>query len=178
MITIDIIKKELEATIFDYETKVAMWEGVKRVCKKGGGDFTVLSKNFDGAKINRVEYSLRSRDYEIRVDRYIPHLGSFHDYISITPQATAETDPSRVIHESYLTPYYIMTPDEITNAIQNRISVLKKNIEELKKQLEVSEAVFSKFTNAIDTAMIELKKEAGDNTSLYFKAKKYLEGVY
>lgn len=171
--------EKMQRYIKEYEFKIEMWEKVKRVSKKNGGDFTVFSKNFENASIEPALSVLRP-DYEIVVYGRL-NGNSIKDYINICPcvkNYKKAVDPARVKSETLIEPYFNMTIEEVFEAIQEQIEKYRVYICDLKRQIDISEKVYTEFTNAIDNAMKELKEAAGKDTTLYYSAREYMEKAH
>lgn len=179
MKTLNDVKKTLTDYMEDYSAKIELWKNVKRVYKKDGKEFSVLSKNFENATICNIDYSIRE-DKEIRVSGRINGV-YVYDSIEIYPCVDTykhDVDEARIIKRSFLNPYFIMTVDEIEIAIADRIEMYEGYVKDLKDQLDKADDVFMEFKIAIDKAMDKMRKEAGNNTSLYYETLDYLKSVY
>ena len=146
------IKEELKKSIEEYEAKIAAWENVKRVTKKDGSNFSTLSKNFENAKIEVVSYSIRN-EKQIRVCGRTKSGNFFEDYFSIVPcvnNVKFEVAPERQIKESFLTPYFYMTVEEIEETIKTRIATYKEYIENYEEQLKIADQFYVLIQNELD----------------------------
>lgn len=163
----------------EYEAKITAWEGVERLTKKDGSDFAILSKNYSGASVTPVSYSIRE-DLNLSVSGYYNGI-YISDDIELYPCVKNYKKPvseDRIIRRSFLEPYFKMNIEESFEAIQERIELYRGYIEELEKNIADAEKVFIDFTSAIDGALSELKTAAGNNSTLYFEVRHYMERAY
>lgn len=90
----DVLRAE-KNSIYFYSARVAAWENVKRVCRKNGEDFKILSKNFENCSFTKKLYG---SGFELTVFFEVEHIaddGSIrrtydHDYISISGDETPD----------------------------------------------------------------------------------------
>ena len=163
----------------DYENKIELWKRVERVKKKNGDDFSVFSKNFKNASITPSVASIRP-DYEIRVSGNIDGVYT-NDYFEIYPCVKhyhGHVSEDRIIKESFLEAYFIMTIEEIFEEIERHIKVYEEYINDLNKQIENAGRIFEEFSTTIDNALKTLKTDAGNDSSLYFACREYMTRAY
>lgn len=118
-------KKVLRRRATDAELFIKAWGAVKRVHKKDGGNFSVLSKNFSGANIIGSGDSIEARVSICDNARYNS------DELKLTPSISELYEPDkfeeykkagRLIERGpYMVPYIVATPDEVENLIRERI---------------------------------------------------------
>ena len=146
------IKKEFNKRIDEHETLLKAWEKVERLTKKDGTNFAILSKNFKNATVRNNEYSLRP-DKQIHVYGITKNNAYIGEDISTTDHADRYDGraiaPERIIKESYLTPYYIKTVDEIFEDIEAKKEYHRKAIEGYKKQIEKSKEYYDKVNEKL-----------------------------
>lgn len=163
----------------DYENKIELWRKVERIKKKNGEDFSIFSKNFKNAKISPSVASIRP-DLEIWVNDYVNGVYT-SDYFEVMPCVKyykGVVSEDRIIKESYLEPYFKMTIEEIMQEIENRIKTYEEYINDLNRQIDNAEKIFNQFSTTIDNALTTLKKDAGNNSSLYFACREYMTRAY
>ena len=149
------IVKELENRIDEHEALLEAWQNVKRLHKKDGSDFSVLSKNFENAKIEDEPYSI----YPVKIVK-VWNCGKSGKYYNeeikctqIVRYSKREIEPSRIIKETLLEDRYDLTIDEIFEDIATRIEHHKNRIEELQNQIVMAE----KYYNLVQNKMQEVK---------------------
>ena len=174
----DIIEK-LNKSKNDYILKIELWKKVERVTKKDGTEFAVLSKNFKNARIVPATVSIRPA-YEIQVNDFVSgrYISDYFDITPIVRYYAGDVAPERIIKESFLEPYFNMNVEEIEKEIKRRIDKYTEYVKDYERQITEAERVFSKFSAAIETALKELKEEAGDNSSLYYQCREYMTKQY
>lgn len=174
------IARTLESYISEYESKIQLWKKVKRVYKKDGSNFKVLSKNFENAKIQNKTYS-SYEDPEMIVSDWTQSAGYISDSIDLrelVKYSSLKPDEDRIIKVPYLEPYFFLTVDEIEKKIAATIKLYETHIEEYKKQLAICDKTYDQFKSAIDNALSDLRKSAGNNTSLYYMCRDYMKRAY
>ena len=178
------IKKDLQNSIEECKAKIAAWENVKRVTKKDGTNFSTLSKNFENAKIEVVNYSVRS-EKQIKVYGRTESGNFFEDYFSIIPcvnNVKFEVAPERQIKESFLTPYFHMTVDEIEETIKSRIATYKEYIENYEEQLRIADHFYILIENELDKINEILNavsdKKSSKNLSLRYALERKVKEHY
>lgn len=142
------IKKEFSKRIAEHETLLEAWEKVERVTKKDGSNFAALGKNFKNAKIRENQYSIRP-DKLLTVYGWTSDNRYIEEDINTTDHADRYNgraiDPERIIKESYITPYYIKTVDELFEDIEAKKEYHKKAIEGYKKQINESQFYYDQI---------------------------------
>ena len=179
------IVKELENRIDEHEALLEAWQNVKRLHKKDGSDFSVLSKNFENAKIEDEPYSL----YPVKIVK-VWNCGKSGKYYNeeikctqIVRYSKREIEPSRIIKETLLEDRYDLTIDEIFEDIATRIEHHKNRIEELQNQIVMAE----KYYNLVVEKMQEVKailnevcadKVNGNNLDLRYALEDVVKNYY
>lgn len=170
-------REELNKQIKINKAKINALESVVRVKKKDGTDFSTISKNFSSSnknvtvKIASNTYSLRSNAKKLVVYGYVD--GIFVDEeIDISPcideHRCSTIDESRIIKESFIKPYYIMTVDEIEKAVGEYIEGVKCRLDREEKALNELEELYDIFIPRAKDIMEDLKKCCGDNNTLRY----------
>lgn len=179
------IVKELENRIDEHEALLEAWQNVKRLHKKDGSDFSVLSKNFENAKVEYESYSI----YPAKIVK-VWNRGKFGKYYDeeinctqLVRYSKREIDPSRVIKETLLEDRYNLTVDEIFEDIATKIEYHKNRIEELQNQIVMAE----KYYNLVQNKMQEVKaildevcadKVDGNNLDLRYALESVVKNYY
>ena len=182
---LESIIKELEKRIDEHKALLEAWQRVKRLYKKDGSSFSVLSKNFENAKIEDEPYSL----YPVKIVK-VWNCGKSGKYYNEDIRCTQlvryskrEIDPSRVIKETLLEDRYNLTVDEIFEDIATKIEYHKNRIEELQNQIAMAE----KYYNLINGKMLEVKailnevcnnKVQGKNLNLRYELEDVIKSYY
>lgn len=173
-------KEEMRKEIHMNENKIATWKAVKRQRKKDGGDFANLSKNFEHAwistNINGQPVIMVRCSYNMFEGK---SYGGYTDELNIFEYDDKKTSGRKLIQtSSWSRPYYIYTVDEIFKKIARHIKHLEEQNEEYKKQIEVADAVFHRFSSKVHEAFDELNKMTGDRSSLYYACREYVKTIY
>ena len=179
------IVKELENRIDEHEALLEAWQNVKRLHKKDGSDFSVLSKNFENAKVEDESYSI----YPAKIVK-VWNCGKSGKYYNeeikctqIVRYSKREIEPSRIIKETLLEDRYDLTIDEIFEDIATRIEHHKNRIEELQNQIVMAE----KYYNLVQNKMQEVKtildevcnnKVQGKNLDLRYALEDVVKNYY
>ena len=137
---IESAQKELRKEINRAAAFMQAWQNVKRVSKKDGGDFAIISKNFEGCKFCEKGYGLRSvKEKDICVFTSAEGCGYIDDRIDdqeMVRYSKRSIDPSRIIKESYLEAYFVKNADEIQEDINKRAEYWKQVKANLEADLE------------------------------------------
>ena len=179
------IVKELENRIDEHEALLEAWKRVKRLYKKDGSSFSVLSKNFENAKIEDEPYSI----YLAKIVK-VWNCGKSGKYYNeeikctqIVRYSKREIEPSRIIKEALLEDRYDLTIDEIFEDIAAQIEYHKNRIEELHNQIAMAE----KYYNLVQNKMQEVKtildevcnnKVQGKNLDLRYALEDIVKNYY
>lgn len=114
------IREMYERKLTERKIMVELWEGVKRVYKKDGNPFAVLSKNYVGGKIRKDSYGT----WLLEVSCYSEELRtSVYDVI-------IDVDN--------------MTLEQIDEEVEKRIKLRKENVVLLEKMLQDLDEVIAK----------------------------------
>lgn len=140
------IKKELTRRLNEARNKLALWQSVKRLTKKDGGDFATLNKNFDGARVEQ-QYSsfyLKAATYYLTESerKQIPHIAWTYEELYISNSE-----------------YNELTPDKVFEKIAGRIEQLKNHITEYENELAALEDIFKKYVAKLAEFYQELKTD-------------------
>lgn len=128
-------REKMEKSVKYYKVRIEAWENVKRIYKKNGEPFAILSKNFENARFTAW---LNSPVIEV----------TFRD----------ETGRNTTEHITLTANAYKNEPEATTpEQVQNRINELIANY---KKWLEIDTAGASQIEKQIDDIMPELDKLA------------------
>ena len=182
---LESIIKELEKRIDEHRALLEAWQRVKRLYKKDGSSFSVLSKNFENAKIEDEPYSL----YPVKIVK-VWNCGKSGKYYNedirctqIVRYSKREIEQSRIIKETLLEDRYNLTVDEIFEDIAARVEHHKKRIEELQNQIVMAE----KYYNLVQNKMQEVKtildevcnnKVQGKNLDLRYALEDVVKNYY
>ena len=174
----DLIRK-MEGYKKEYEAKIELWKKVKRVYKKDGTNFASFGKNFEGASVTPERYSIRE-NYNLTISDYVNGV-YISDDIELYPNVRYykhSVADDRIIKTPLIEAYFKMTIEETFEAINDRIELYSEYIKELEKNISDAEKVYTAFTDAIDAALKDLKTAAGNNSTLYFECRHYMEKEY
>lgn len=176
----DDVRKDLQRTLNSLRFELSLWEAVKFPKKKNGECFSVMSKNFENASykvdFSRLDYptlevggsnSLNNGCYE----KFFLYCYTHTDEMSSDDERKQKgIKPGCCMRE-----IYIYTVPEIENAVVTRIANVNAQIKKYEKQLEVSEAVYTKFIDKVNEAIDEMKAECkGLRTDGYTTSLEYL----
>ena len=189
MKTLDDLKADLNSYISIEKATVEAWKNVKLNKKKDGSDFAQISKSFTGAKVGRY-YPVETWfspyitvDYEYTNSKGQKSYGS--DHMEIYTEEFADYREKRQSPYSSTHFHYILTPDEIMEAIQKRISMFDNAAAQHQKELEKSEELYNKYMPQFSSLVSEMKAEANSlksesnrfNSSLYYELKECAEYI-
>lgn len=179
------IIKKLENRIDEHEALLEAWQNVKRLHKKDGSDFSVLSKNFENAKVEDEPYSI----YPVKIVK-VWNCGKSGKYYNeeinctqLVRYSKRKVESSRIIKETLLEDRYNLTVDEIFEDIATRIEHHKNRIEELQNQIVMAE----KYYNLVQNKMQEVKtildevcnnKVQGKNLELRYALEDVVKSYY
>ena len=178
--SLDSITTELNKRLDEVETKIKAWKAVKRVTKKDGSDFAVLSKNFDGATLYDSNCHLYPSK-KITVCGWTKYSGWITDDIHSTGTVAYEKNRTvsedRIIKESMIQPYYYKTVDEIFEDIEHRIKFYEGEKAKYEADIANASKVFGTFKEKIDSALAEMKASCAGN-GLYYLCRDYMHSAY
>lgn len=161
---LDDVKKSLVKDLNRVKFEKELWEKVEIVKKKDGSDFSVRSKSFKNAKWVIPSYS-DSLHPELSVSGFNDANHTWEDFslnMYIYTDTLPDEDERKSLGKSawtYSRATYILTPDEAKSRIDSRILDLDLVIARLEKELEIADAVYCKFINAVADAIEELEKD-------------------
>lgn len=166
------IKKELEKELSKNESYLKAWQQVTFKSKKDGKQFANMSKNIDGAKYSREEYSLQAGENKLVIYINDPSLGYISDHLDCYELVKYLKDPVKISKkenylekQSLLEQVYCYDLEDIKNAIKERIEHLENKIDSLKKQIAIAEMAYNNFKLNYELALQKLEndcKRAGD----------------
>lgn len=159
-------KKELEKKLDYHKSLLEAWSKVTRNYKKDGQPFADLAKNFSGVSVYNAKYTLQSGVKELTVCTQSQKNGWISEYIETSElKKYTKLNPSedRIIKESFLEEYFLLTPDELSEKIEakkeyhaGRVAELEKAIKENAKDNKTAE----KLLEAIDAALAKVSPDA------------------
>lgn len=169
------IRKNIQGSIDRYNTKIALWEAVKRVTKKDGSDFQAFGKNFTNCEITR-EYD----DINLNVCGRTPAGEWVSDYIRTRTcvdywhgEKPAE---DRIKRAWGLKDYFYLNPAETMEAIEATITSYKKWRDENLKALEKLDPAYE-YTEKVMAELREKLKElcGSDRSTLYHRLEEKIQ---
>lgn len=161
---LDDVKKALVKDLNRVKFEKELWEKVEVVKKKDGSDFAVRSKSFKNASWGIPSYS-DSFHPELSVSGFNDSNYTWETFslnMYIYTDTLPDEDERKSLGKSawtYSRATYILTPDEAKSRIDGRILDLDLAIARLEKELEIADAVYCKFINAVADALEELEKD-------------------
>ena len=151
------IKAKIKRAIDYYETRIEAWQNVKRVHKKDGSDFKVLSKNF----VNCIFTSDYGWDRKLKVSVHENgHCG--FDYIDLGDVG----DENKIV-----------SPDKIEEKIDTLLKIYQGRLKQEKKEYQMDD-VIDRFCDTAKNALNELKSKSGDRSTLYYACREYMSHLY
>ena len=175
--------EELTESLNTNKAKKELLESVVRVYKKDGTEFNTLGKNFSSTKedvnvkVIHNEYSLRASAKKLFIDGY--SNGNYvSEEVDITPcvdYIDFEVSPERIINESFVKPYVILTPDEIMHEIELKINLIDKWIKNEEDTLNNLQEYIDIFLPRVKDILSDVKKLCGDNTTLWYDMRDLLK---
>lgn len=162
------IKKELDNKIDWYKTIIKAWENVTYPTKKDGNPFKTLSKNIQGAKL--YSDSPSSEKIKLMVTAHSETNGYISDTIYCY-DVYARTITNQI---------YIYNLKDIKEAVADRITLRKEELESLKYQRENAEKVYCNFRKVYDEAVKKLAEESkkDKNATLYYAVLNTIKSRY
>ena len=170
-------KKELERRKAEAIALAKAWGDVKRVYKKGGGDFANISQCFTGARIVKDPYSY-SGEKNIYVYATGENYKSYSDSYSISKTVYSDSEEAKKYQEegrlisrgAYVHPYVMLNASEIEELCKNRAIHYTEYAQELSKALDDLETVGAK--------LVALREEAKKLCKSYPGAGYVLETIF
>ena len=157
--SVNDIKECIENSIYYYEDRIKAWENVKRLHKKDGTVFKILSRNFAGCSFT-CEYGW---DKEVTV-YFTNHKGSHDsDYIDLG-------------YSQYTGEQKLDTPDKVEQAIQDLITGYKENMEAEQHDLELCNTVIKDFAETVQRALDKVS-EIVQSTTTYYACREFMKNV-
>lgn len=161
------VTAKISNSISYHEALLIAWQDVKRVSKKNGENFAILSKNFEGCEIKTPYYSSSFSDKKVFVytRNGSEYIDDYFDAVKL------EVVDGRKM-------YVELTADEIADHIADRIRTHSDYIAGLKRQLETANTYFTavkEHTEALKNILKDERGENGVNSSLYFALVDYIE---
>lgn len=178
MYNLDNLLKDLEKNRAEAAAKLAAWENVKRVYKKNGESFAIMSKNFENASYRVKTYD--ASEHELTVGNWTACSGYIGDYINATENinnAKKEIAPERVIDCGYCKKYNL-DADELAQAIEARKAYYKNYITELDSAIQAAPAEYKKVVDACEALRDVLKTEKEENNTLYYRLHEVVDKYY
>ena len=151
-------KNKLQNSVDYYAVRIAAWQSVKRLTKKDGGNFAILSKNFDGA-------------------RFVSCYGSPYLRVSFKDERGAYNYDDICLNENvYLHFPAADDPDKVAARIDYTISKYQENREKALKGLETIDGQIKSITPLLDSLKTAIKaaEAVGNNYILRDYIKTYL----
>ena len=176
----DDVRKNLQRTLNSLRFELSLWEAVRFPKKKNGECFSVMSKNFENAN---YKCNFQNLDYPTLEVGGFNHLnnGSYEKFLLYCYAHTDEMRSDDERKQKGIKPgccmreIYIYTVPEVENAVVTRIANVNAQIKKYEKQLEVSEAVYTKFIDKVNEAIDEMKAECKElRTDGYTTSLEYL----
>ena len=175
--------EELTKSLTSNKAKKEMLESVIRVYKKDGTEFNSLGKNFSSTKedvdvkIINDQYSIRSNAKRLLVSGYCNgrYVSEEIDITPLVDYIDFEVAPERIIKETYLKPYVVLTPDEIMHMIKSQIEIINRWIKNEEDTLNRIQECVDIFIPRIKDTLSDLKKVCGDNTTLWYDMRDLLK---
>lgn len=159
------MKEELTKQIERRMAIMTAWQNVTFPTKKDGTRFSVLSKNIEGAKLEKHSYSIVPGALEITVYTHCNAYGYINDSLScyIQTKYIPATDPRRMKTQNIKKIYpmeemYFYDIDDIQQAIKTRVEYLKKQISDTKKQIAATDKAYNQFKKDYENAVAKLHK--------------------
>lgn len=161
--TLEDVQKNLQRILNSLKFELSLWEKVELLKKKDGSNFQQISKSFKNAT---YKCNFSNLDYPtLKVIGYNELNRAYEEY-SVFCYLRIEDmsrDDERVKDAfkpmAWGVPIYVFNADEVMNVVVTRIANIKTQIQRYEKQLSVSEAVYTKFMGAVNSAIDEMKAD-------------------
>ena len=170
-------KNELESRKAEALALAKAWGDVKRVYKKGGGDFANISQCFTGARIVKDPYGYNGEKI-MHVYATGENYKNYHDSSSIAKTVYSDSEEAKKYEEegrlisrgAYVHPYIMLNAPEIEDLCKNRAAYYTEYVQELSKALDDLETVGAK--------LVALREEAKELCKEYGSASYVLEPIF
>ena len=167
---LDGIKTELKKEISKNETLLKAWEGVTFPTKKDGKPFAVFSKNIEGAKYFKPEYTMQAGENKLSVGGWDDLNGYVNDEIECYTLVEYLKDENMINKTEnympkslYLKQVYKFDIEDVKQAVKNRIEYLKNRIESLNEQLLKVDNAYNTFKEMYCDMVNTLKENCNTN---------------
>lgn len=163
-------KKTLEKKLDYHKSLLAAWQKVTRNYKKDGKPFADLAKNFCGVSVYNAKYTLQSGVKELTVTTQSEKNGYISEYIEtseLVKYTKLHPAADRIIKESFLEEYFILTPDELTEKIEAKKEYHAGRIAELEKAIKENDRDNKTAEKLLETIAAALAKVNPDTASYY-----------
>ena len=160
-------KKKIMKDICESKAILEAYKAIKRVYKKDGKPFAILSKNFEGCTIKASQYASQPGKNQLWVYGYGNGCGHVSDridlysYVKDMKEEEIKHDPIPKI--SMLKQLYAFDCDEIEEAIKREIVRLEKKVERLQNLYDN----FDKITEKLEVAIENFRNEMGEDIQNY-----------
>lgn len=157
----------------NYIAILGAWKKVKRLYKKDGTPFKVLSKNFEGCKFATPYYSNDKSDLQLKIHIRTPFDGIVEDEIYLyRPLESLPTIENREI----LRNYGLLTLGEIEHEINKKIEWYENTIKKYNRYIENIDNYFNVVDENLENIVNTLKQYNNDDErSIYYAMRQYIE---
>lgn len=167
--TTDNFETEINKKIERLQSLADAWKKVTRNHTKDGKDFKIMSKNFSGCKFVEYPYSIRDghKEKEITVYTRSKYYGYINDSFKDTSIFVNGIAPERIIKETCLVPYYVLTADEIETEINKKIEYYENEINSLSDQKQRAKKALAAYKVGFSKLLSDLESNVGGQNWLY-----------
>lgn len=159
--SLDDIKEEIRKNVEYGENCLTAWQNVERIHKKDGTDFKNLPRNFGGCFFDL------GHNCSVYVYFYTRAHGYVRNSINLGWLNLWTNEDTR-----------ITDPDQVALKIREQMDLIKKQIAENKRALELCDSVGKEFIETVSRALEKVKISGGGKTSLYLNCLEYVRNLY
>lgn len=167
---LDAIQTSIKKDIAVNSAYLDAWKAITFPTKKDGTAFANMQKNICGAKYAMESYAMQPGEYELTIYTHCNEAGYIHESIKVYELVRYLKDETMIAKTqnylpkacAWLEQIYKFDLDDIKSAIAKHIEYLENYVEDLKKQLEKSVAVFDSFKSAYANAIKTLNETTAE----------------
>lgn len=143
----------------EYEALAQAFRSIKRLAKKDGSDFSIMSKNFEGCYFRDPRYT-KSHANEKEIFVYTQtksgrYVNAYIDNYAVVKYSDIKPDESRIIKESFYEPYFYYNANEL----QKLFEATAKKYDMWAANARKKEQTIKQAAEIYNNAMIDLNRK-------------------